>query len=253
MVRSRAGLIPRGLAGARDAWVSRGQQGEGWGGAGQGREFGAVGGLSGEGSATLGRQACGDCGRPYASVYGLVCAGCESVFEPPAAEDVDFFALLGVERGFHIDARELEEGWRRVQWLLHPDKHSQAGAAALDRSARFSVLANQAHVTLKSPLERANYLLKAAGMGEPLGEHAKVTDPATLAHAMEVREAIEEAGDNTGRLRELLEDAEAHIAGCLREVAGCFERGDLQAAARGTHRLIYAQRAAEAIQKGLAD
>lgn len=195
---------------------------------------------------------CGECGEPYASAYSLLCAGCSSVLEPPrAGEDVDYFALLGVARGFAVDAEELEAGWRRVQWALHPDKHAQAGPAALDRSARFSVLANQAHAALKTPLGRANYLLKSAGMGEPLGEEAKAGDPAMLAHAMEVREAIEEAGDDEGRLGELLAEAEADVAGCVEEVAGCFERADLEGAARATHRLIYAERAAEAIREGL--
>ena len=60
---------------------------------------------------------------------------------------------------FDIDVRQLEAKYKSLQKDLHPDKFGQCGAKQQEYSAEHSSLVNHAYVKLKSPLQRALYLV----------------------------------------------------------------------------------------------
>ncbi len=104
----------------------------------------------------------------------------------------DHYALFGLPRGFAVDLVELERLYREVQGRVHPDKFAQAGDAERRLAMQQATHANEAYLTLKSPLKRAQYLLHLAGH-DPQIEHNTAMPTDFLIEQMEWREAVAEA------------------------------------------------------------
>jgi len=104
----------------------------------------------------------------------------------------DHYALFGLPRGFAVDLAELERVYREVQGRVHPDKFAQAGDAEQRLAMQQATHANEAYLTLKSPLKRAQYLLHLGGH-DPQIEHNTAMPTDFLIEQMEWREAVAEA------------------------------------------------------------
>jgi molecular chaperone HscB len=109
-----------------------------------------------------------------------------------AALGKDFFALFGLPRRFALDAAELELLYRDVQARVHPDKFAHAGDGEKRLAMQLATHANEAYLTLKSPLKRAQYMLHLAGH-DPQIEHNTAMPTDFLVEQMEWREAVAEA------------------------------------------------------------
>lgn len=103
------------------------------------------------------------CWRCKEAVAGAVCAGCTAVQPPPA--DADLFAVLGLERAWHVDRDVLEAAWRDRSRRVHPDRFARASAVERRMSLQWTALLNDARRTLRDPTSRAWYL--ATGQARP--------------------------------------------------------------------------------------
>ena len=133
---------------------------------------------------------------------GMLCAHCNAV-QPPDAK-ADYFSVLGVPRAFALDVAELEQRYKELTRVLHPDRFARADAQARRASLERSVQLNEAWRTLSDPVRRAEYLLslhgidvgEMTGVGGPgkSGEHATLPVPQVLLmEVLELREALSEA------------------------------------------------------------
>jgi molecular chaperone HscB len=151
----------------------------------------------------------------------------------------DHFVLFGLPRCFRIDPAALDDGFRRLQARVHPDRFAQAGEFERRVSLQWATRVNEACRILKNPLSRARYLLDLAGQGVDDGNNTAMP-PEFLVEQMEWREAIAEASaareaaalealrDRVGqtmaahydRLAELLDDRRDHAraADCVRRL-----------------------------------
>jgi len=68
------------------------------------------------------------------------------------------------EPTYDVDKGQLEARYKRLQKELHPDKFGVRDAQQQEYSAEQSSLVNHAYVKLKSPLQRALYLVSTAFM-----------------------------------------------------------------------------------------
>ncbi|MCG6934599.1 MAG: Fe-S protein assembly co-chaperone HscB [Proteobacteria bacterium] len=99
------------------------------------------------------------------------------------------FELFGFPVTFDIDTQQLTERYRDLQRTLHPDRFANVG----DRERRLSIQrtaqVNEAFQTLKSPLQRARYLLQLKGVSfdDERDTHLK---PAFLMEQIELRETL---------------------------------------------------------------
>ncbi len=66
------------------------------------------------------------------------------------------------EPTYDVDKGQLEARYKRLQKDLHPDKFGGRDAQQQEYSAEQSSLVNHAYVKLKSPLQRALYLVSTA-------------------------------------------------------------------------------------------
>ena len=124
----------------------------------------------------------------------------------------DHFTLLGLTRGYALDASELERLYRDIKARVHPDKHAHLGDAERRIAMQWSTQVNEAYQTLRDPLRRARYLLHMAGHDAQI-ETNTAMPVEFLLQQMELREAVATAraaaaGDELdamhGRMRKVM-------------------------------------------------
>ena len=103
-----------------------------------------------------------------------------------------YFTLFQLEPVFDIDTASLEQTYRTLAARFHPDKFAAASAFEQKQAMMMSSTLNEAYRTLKSPIDRAAYLLKQHGIDADAPEHTSFT-PEFLMQQMEWREALEDA------------------------------------------------------------
>ena len=72
-----------------------------------------------------------------------------------------YFNLFQLEPSFNIDTEALEQTYRALAARFHPDKFASASAFEQKQAVMMSSTINDAYRTLKSPIDRAAYLLKS--------------------------------------------------------------------------------------------
>lgn len=103
------------------------------------------------------------------------------------------FTLLELPELFTIDEALLQCNYFSAQRAWHPDRFVNAAAAEKQQAMQRSVAINDAYHTLKSPLKRAQHLLKLRGI--LVGSEQDTVKPshALLMQVMESREALMDA------------------------------------------------------------
>ena len=103
---------------------------------------------------------CWQCHEP---ITGSVCVGCGALQPPPPTNDP--YAVLGLQRAFHIEDCAVDDAWRELSRKVHPDRWAGKPAVFRRMSLQWTALANEAKRILKDPLSRARYL--ATGNPKP--------------------------------------------------------------------------------------
>jgi molecular chaperone HscB len=103
-------------------------------------------------------QTCWSCGTMRAVHF---CESCGKV-QPPAP--VDYFTFFGLPRKLNLDVAALEKDFYEFSRKLHPDINARAGSQEQEWSLQQSSMLNDAHRTLKDPIQRTQYLLKLEGV-----------------------------------------------------------------------------------------
>jgi molecular chaperone HscB len=104
----------------------------------------------------------------------------------------DHFSLFGLARRQALDELELERVYHDIQVRVHPDKHAHLAESDRRLAMQWATRVNEAYQTLKSPLKRAEYLLRLAGH-DPQIEHNTAMPMDFLTRQLEWRENVEEA------------------------------------------------------------
>ena len=166
---------------------------------------------------------------------GMLCSGCGAV-QPPDPS-VDHFRVLGVERKFDLDLADLEQRYKELTKIVHPDRFARADSRARMASLERTVQLNQAWRTLSQPVARAEYLLSLGGI--EIGEGSdnqrtdrvasRVTQPvdtALLMEVMEMREALAEArtSGDSARMAELTAEVQTRHDKEMVQVAAEFSK-----------------------------
>ncbi|MDD2914904.1 MAG: Fe-S protein assembly co-chaperone HscB [Gallionella sp.] len=128
-------------------------------------------------------------------------------------DNLDFqqnhFQLFGFSPSFQIDTAQLEQRYRTLQALVHPDKSAHLPDAEQRVAMQRATLVNEAYRTLHNPLQRARYLLSLHGVDTQ--EATNTVMPLDFLTAqMEWREAVIEAQQAMDSAA--LEQLEARIA-----------------------------------------
>ena len=101
----------------------------------------------------------------------------------------NYLQLFGLEPFYQIDIAQLEQRYRSLQALVHPDKHAHLPDAEQRVAMQRATLVNEAYQTLRNPIRRARYLLSLHGVDTQ--EETNTAMPLDFLMAqMEWREAV---------------------------------------------------------------
>ena len=102
----------------------------------------------------------------------------------------NFFELFDLKKSFNLDENVLLRAYQREISRFHPDKFSTSSESDQLQALQNTALINSAYSTLKSPLNRAEYILKIEGIN-PFDEMDTSMDSNFLLSQIELREDLE--------------------------------------------------------------
>lgn len=82
---------------------------------------------------------------------------------PKLPSGYSYFEIYGIDPTFSIDVKQLDERWKQLQNMLHPDKFAVRPQLEQEEAAELSRVVNLGRSTLRPPLSRAKYILKLKG------------------------------------------------------------------------------------------
>ena len=151
----------------------------------------------------------------------------------------DYFALFGLPACYRFDPAELDAAYRKLQTEVHPDRFASAGDDERRLAPQSSTRVDEAYRALRSPLERANYLLLLRGV-DALAETDTALPSEFLEQQLECRESVADAiGRRDARaLTALQKSIEAAAAKLELELAEQLDLPEVPPKARVTLRKL---------------
>lgn len=144
-----------------------------------------------------------------------------------------YFNLFQLEPSFNIDTEALEQTYRALVARFHPDKFASASAFEQKQAVMMSSTINDAYRTLKSPIDRAAYLLKSQNIDADAPEHTSFS-PEFLMQQMEWRETLMDAQmeQNHDAIRALDQEIQEVQSNLYQDLQQAFEQQDYESAAQ---------------------
>ena len=144
-----------------------------------------------------------------------------------------YFNLFQLEPSFNIDTEALEQTYRALAARFHPDKFTSASAFEQKQAVMMSSTINDAYRTLKSPIDRAAYLLKSQNIDADAPEHTSFS-PEFLMQQMEWRETLMDAQmeQNHDTIRALDQEIQEVQNNLYQDLQQAFEQQDYESAAQ---------------------
>jgi Fe-S protein assembly co-chaperone hscB len=144
-----------------------------------------------------------------------------------------YFNLFQLEPSFNIDIEALEQTYRALAARFHPDKFASASAFEQKQAVMMSSTINDAYRTLKSPIDRAAYLLKSQNIDADAPEHTSFS-PEFLMQQMEWRETLMDAQmeQNHDAIRALDQEIQEVQSNLYQDLQQAFEQQDYESAAQ---------------------
>ena len=144
-----------------------------------------------------------------------------------------YFNLFQLEPSFNIDTEALEQTYRALAARFHPDKFASASAFEQKQAVMMSSTINDAYRTLKSPIDRAAYLLKSQNIDADAPEHTSFS-PEFLMQQMEWRETLMDAQmeQSHDAIRALDQEIQEVQSSLYQDLQQAFEQQDYESAAQ---------------------
>lgn len=102
-----------------------------------------------------------------------------------------YFDLFGLTPSFDVDKQALDSAYRKIQQASHPDRFVNQPLEFQRKAVQQTAQNTEAYHTLKSPVQRAVYLLTISGVEFSLSEYT-VSNIDLLMQQMEYREQLNE-------------------------------------------------------------
>jgi len=160
--------------------------------------------------------------------------------------DKNYFELFDLKPRFSVPLETLSAKFKSLQSQVHPDRFASASDAEKRLSVQYSSIINQAYQTLRTPLERAKYLLKLHGLDNTAVKHT-IQDSDFLMQQIELRESLQEIAAQADPITALMlmdDDISQQIKALHSELNHVFKldtvpESDLAQAADCVHRLQF--------------
>ena len=136
----------------------------------------------------------------------------------------NYFELFDLETSFFISDSNLKDSYRREIARFHPDKFASKTDSEKLQALQNTSLLNTAFEMIKSPLNRASYLLRLDGV-DPFDEKDTAMDHDFLISQIELREELEviESKTDTGKLDDFIDRIESHVQSKVESISNAFK------------------------------
>ena len=196
-------------------------------------------------SMSMSDNKCWQCDEKFEKQH-MFCPACKVI---QGTFQTDHFTRLNLPRKFDMGEKNLEVAYFALQRVLHPDMFINKTDKEKKFSAGHSVDLNDAYMVLKSPLKRAEYLLKLNAIIVNHDSLDSVRPSAELLEeSLELRERLDHLS-NKEQLRELAVGVNEKYLVCIDSIKDNLENGSLMAAAQDTIRLRYIDKLIEEIKQ----
>jgi molecular chaperone HscB len=137
------------------------------------------------------------------------------------------YKLFRLPLRYELDMEALRETLQALQRAVHPDRHAHEAASDRLRAANESARINEAYLSLKDPVRRAEALAACRGIALPSGE-VTIRQPELLMEQMLLRERLEACREERGMSDlEVLQDEVAQmLADTKKELALALEASE---------------------------
>ena len=175
-----------------------------------------------------------------------------------AVSSQNYFDIFGLPESFDIDSADLAQRYRDLQRAVHPDRFANASDRDRREAMQMAANINEAFQTLKSPLQRARYILQLKGVSFDDQKDTSF-DSAFLIEQIELRETLAEVKNNPDaltRLNALMQDINDRISAMQNELASALNAEDLEQAKALVHKLQFLHKLrieSENLEADLAD
>ncbi|ALE01955.1 Fe-S protein assembly co-chaperone HscB [Candidatus Pseudothioglobus singularis] len=135
----------------------------------------------------------------------------------------NYFELFDLETSFFISDSSLKDSYRREIARFHPDKYALKTDSEKLQALQNTSLLNTAFDSIKSPLNRASYLLKLDGI-DPFDENDTSMAHDFLISQIELREELEviESKTDSDQLEDFILRIESHIHSKVESISNAF-------------------------------
>ncbi|MDC1064869.1 Fe-S protein assembly co-chaperone HscB [Candidatus Pseudothioglobus singularis] len=136
----------------------------------------------------------------------------------------NYFELFDLETSFFISDSNLKDSYRREIARFHPDKYASKTDSEKLQALQNTSLLNTAFDSIKSPLNRASYLLKLDGI-DPFDEKDTSMGHDFLISQIELREELEviESKTDSDQLEDFILRIESHIQSKVESISNAFQ------------------------------
>ncbi len=136
----------------------------------------------------------------------------------------NYFELFDLETSFFISDSILKDSYRREIARFHPDKFASKTDSEKLQALQNTSLLNTAFESIKSPLNRASYLLKLEGV-DPFDEKDTAMEHDFLTSQIELREELEliESKKETDQLEDFIDRIESHVQSKIEVISNAFK------------------------------
>jgi len=159
----------------------------------------------------------------------------------------NYFELFGLPVSYIVDMDRLAVRYRELQRVMHPDRYASASDYERRLSIQGATQVNQAHETLKDPIQRARYMFSLNGM-DLSADNETTKDAVFLMEQIELREELEEARgkpDPYTAISELMVGINKRINSLVGQLVVQFETGEpeqLEAAKETLRKMQFLQK-----------
>ncbi len=187
---------------------------------------------------------CWNCNTPLGAT-DLFCQLCAKI-QPPA--QTDHFTRLSMPHDFDLGIKKLEVAYFSMQTKLHPDRFTAKSEKEKLFSMQQSMSVNEAYEALKSPLSRAEYLLKLEGIIVNADNSTVKPSQELLMESLEAREALSNA-KTPEDIRQITIENMEHRLEAIDSIKQNFIDRKFEDAAQNTIRLRYLEKLNEEIKR----
>lgn len=156
-----------------------------------------------------------------------------------------YFEIFDIPASFECDVDEIQQRYRDLQKAVHPDKFVNSSDQEKRISMQHTSRINEAFNTLKDPVERALYLLSLKGLDINF-DNETTMDAAFLMEQMELRESMDEVGDDEtalDKLDEMSRGVKNKLFALMESFSSLYESDDTEQARELIRKMQFLQKA----------